>query len=92
MAARGPARPGSRRRARTRPAAAVRDALLAILAHALRSPLNGIQSWSQVLEQQLPRRTPMMDRALAGIRTGVDQQVRLIEDLLEAARRPGLWP
>ncbi|HEU4622409.1 MAG TPA: PAS domain S-box protein [Burkholderiaceae bacterium] len=73
-------------RAEAEAAAHARDQFLAIVSHELRSPLNGIQSWTHVLESQLTQPTPSMQRALAGIRTGVQQQVRLIEDLLDATR------
>ncbi|HKQ30895.1 MAG TPA: ATP-binding protein, partial [Burkholderiales bacterium] len=61
-----------------------RDEFLGIVSHELRSPLNGIQSWTHVMESQLPQESsPVIQRALQGIRTGVAQQVRLIEDLLD---------
>lgn len=64
-----------------------RDQLLGIVSHDLRSPLNGIQSWANVLETQLPPdASPITKRALDGIKSGVEQQVRLIEDLLDATR------
>jgi PAS domain S-box-containing protein len=63
-----------------------RDEFLAIVSHELRSPLNGIQSWAHVLESVLRSELPTVQRALAGIRTGVEQQVRLIDDLLDATR------
>ena len=65
-------------------AARVRDEFLAIVSHELRSPLNGIQSWTHVLEAYVPMDQPLVERALAGIKLGVQQQVRLIEDLLDA--------
>ena len=75
-------------------AARSRDEFLAIVSHELRSPLNGIQSWAHVLESQWrrPVEAPadasalLARRAVAGIRTGVEQQVRLIDDLLDATR------
>lgn len=68
-------------------AAQARDHFLAITAHDLRSPLNGIQSWANVLQMQIPADAPApMVRALAGIRNGVEQQARLIEELLDKAR------
>lgn len=74
-------------RERAEAATSVRDQFLSIVSHELRSPLNGIQNWSNVLETQLPADAPnLMLRALTGIRTGIDQQVRLIEDLLDATR------
>ena len=74
-------------RANAETASQARDRFLAIVSHELRSPLNGIQSWSHVLESQL--RGPRHDdtvaaRALEGIRSGIDQQVKLIEHLLDA--------
>ena len=61
------------------------EQFLAVVAHELRSPLNGIQSWTHVLEAQLGDATPAMQRALTGIKTGVDQQVRLLDGLMDAA-------
>jgi CheY-like chemotaxis protein len=63
-----------------------RDQFLAIISHELRSPLNGIKSWTHVLESQLRDPDPMTRRALAGIMTGIEHQVRLIEDLLDITR------
>lgn len=68
------------------------DRFVAVVAHELRSPLNGIQSWSHVLEGQLPDGPPLLRRALEGIRTGVEQQVRLLEKLSDAARILGPEP
>lgn len=73
-------------RAQAEAAALARDQFLAVVSHELRSPLNGIQNWAYVLESQVADGAPLMQRALAGIKTGVDQQVRLIEDLLDATR------
>lgn len=69
-------------------AARARDEFLAIVSHELRAPLNGIQSWAHVLESyvQDAASTPLAQRALQGIKTGVSQQVRLIEDLLDVTR------
>jgi PAS domain S-box-containing protein len=63
-----------------------RDQFLAIVSHELRSPLNGIKSWTHVLENQLRDADPAIRRALAGIMIGVDHQVRLIDDLLDLTR------
>ncbi|MGN6703879.1 MAG: PAS domain-containing protein, partial [Burkholderiaceae bacterium] len=69
-------------------AARARDEFLAIVSHELRAPLNGIQSWAHVLESYAGDSlgASMARRALQGIRTGVAQQVRLIEDLLDVTR------
>lgn len=63
-----------------------RDEFLAIVSHELRSPLNGIQNWAHVLESVPGNGNKLMTRAIAGIKTGVVQQVRLIDDLLDATR------
>lgn len=69
-------------------AARARDEFLAIVSHELRAPLNGIQSWAHVLENYVKEASsaPLAQRALKGIKTGVGQQVRLIEDLLDVTR------
>ncbi len=69
-------------------AARARDEFLAIVSHELRAPLNGIQSWAHVLENYVQdiSSAPLAQRALQGIKTGVGQQVRLIEDLLDVTR------
>ncbi len=61
------------------------EQFLAAVAHELRSPLNGIQTWTHVLEAQMIDANPAMQRALIGIQTAVDQQVRLLNRLLDAA-------
>ena len=74
-------------RANVEAAIHARDRFLAIVSHELRSPLNGIQSWSHVLESQLgkpDRASTVATRALEGIRAGIDQQVKLIDHLLDA--------
>ena len=60
--------------------------LLALVSHELRTPLNGIKSWAHVLEGQLRDADPTSKRALAGIMVGVEQQARLIDDLLDQNR------
>ena len=73
-------------RANAESATLARDQFLAIVSHELRSPLNGIKSWTHVLENQLRDADPTVRRALAGIMIGVEHQVRLIEDLLDVTR------
>ncbi len=64
----------------------LRDQALSTASHDLRSPLNAMHSWAYVLERQLANADPALQRALAGIRTGIDQQVKLIDDALDAPR------
>ncbi|MDN7585547.1 sensor histidine kinase [Burkholderia seminalis] len=64
----------------------LRDQALSTASHDLRSPLNAMHSWAYVLERQLANADPNLQRALAGIRTGIDQQVALIDDVLDAPR------
>jgi PAS domain S-box-containing protein len=73
-------------RASAESATLARDQFLAIVSHELRSPLNGIKSWTHVLENLLRDAEPAVRRALAGIMIGVDHQVRLIDDLLDVTR------
>ena len=73
-------------RAHAESATLARDQFLAIVSHELRSPLNGIKSWTHVLQNLLRDAEPSVRRALAGIMIGVDHQVRLIDDLLDVTR------
>ena len=64
-----------------------RDQFVALVCHELRSPLNGIKSWTHVLETRVQGcDDPTIVRAIAGIMTGVEQQVRLIDELLDVTR------
>lgn len=72
-----------------------REDLIAAAAHDLRSPLNGIQGWAHVLESRLggtppggnpPGGSALVQRALQGIKSGVEQQVQLIADLTDAVQ------
>src|SRR5258708_33927747 len=60
-----------------------RDRWVGIVAHELRSPLNGIKSWTHVLDQHLRDGDDTVRRAVAGIMTGVAEQARLIDELLD---------
>jgi K+-sensing histidine kinase KdpD len=64
----------------------IRDRVLSIVSHDLRGPLNAIHSWAHVLERKLASEDPGIVRAIAGIRTGVEQQVKLIEDVIDKTR------
>lgn len=73
-------------RANAESATQARDQFLAIVSHELRSPLNGIKSWTHVLANQITDADPTVRRAIAGILIGVEHQVRLIDDLLDVTR------
>ncbi|WP_414718655.1 sensor histidine kinase [Trinickia sp.] len=73
-------------RMRAETALFMRDHLLSIVSHDLRSPLNAIHSWAYVLERKLDAGDTAAQRALAGIRSGVDQQVQLLEDAIDNTR------
>jgi PAS domain S-box-containing protein len=75
-------------RSQAEAAARSRDQFLSVISHELRSPLHGIQSWTHVLEHKLATVTPdrTMLRALTGIKTGIERQVRIVDDLLDATR------
>src|ERR1700748_2799859 len=76
------------RAARVRAEAQVfgRDHVLSVASHDLRGPLNAIHTWAHVLERKLGDADPSLQRALAGIRAGVEQQVELIERIIDTPR------
>ncbi len=64
----------------------MRDHVLSLVSHDLRSPLNAIHSWAYVLERKLDAADAAAQRALAGIRSGVEQQVKLLEEAVDKTR------
>jgi K+-sensing histidine kinase KdpD len=64
----------------------MRDHVLSLVSHDLRSPLNAIHSWAYVLERKVDGADATAQRALAGIRSGVEQQVQLLESIVDATR------
>lgn len=64
----------------------MRDHVLSRVSHDLRSPLNAIHSWAYVLERKIEGTDASAQRALEGIRTGVEQQVHLLETLVDTTR------
>ncbi|WP_342766897.1 HAMP domain-containing sensor histidine kinase [Trinickia fusca] len=73
-------------RMRAETALFMRDHVLSLVSHDLRSPLNAIHSWAYVLERKLDPADAAAQRALAGIRSGVDQQVQLLEQAVDTTR------
>ena len=62
-----------------------KDAFLAILSHEMRSPLNSVLTWVQVLRSdRLPPET--YSQALDSIERSAKLQTRMIEDLLDTSR------
>ncbi len=64
----------------------MRDHVLGIASHDLRGPLNAIHSWGYVLERKVDAADAAAQRALGGIRSGVEQQVKLIEQTIDTTR------
>jgi signal transduction histidine kinase len=60
------------------------ETFIAAISHELRTPLNAIHGWSEVLQRS--RDPALVERGLVSIRRNVDMQVRLVDDLLDAAR------
>jgi len=66
------------------PAAATQSSLASVT-HDLRTPLNSIKTWAEVLQSQLGAHgDPVVSRALKGIMSGIDQQARLLDQLVDA--------
>jgi signal transduction histidine kinase len=64
----------------------MRDHVLSLVSHDLRGPLNAIHSWAYVLERKLDANDAAAQRAIVGIRSGVDQQVKLLESIVDTTR------
>jgi signal transduction histidine kinase len=64
----------------------MRDHVLSLASHDLRSPLNAIHSWAYVLDRKVDANDATAQRALEGIRNGVDQQVKLLESIVDTTR------
>ena len=62
-----------------------KDVFLAMVTHELRSPLNAVLGWAQVLRNQ-PLEAARTAAALDVIERNVQAQARLIEDLLDLSR------
>lgn len=58
-------------------------ALIEQASHDLRSSLNAIQSWSYVLDRSIDSLAAPAQRALDGMRSGMQQQLALIEEMEE---------
>ncbi|PSB23098.1 hypothetical protein C7B76_01250 [filamentous cyanobacterium CCP2] len=63
----------------------IKDEFLAVLSHELRSPLNPILGWSQLLRNRNPNPT-MLARGLEVIERNAKLQTQLIGDLLDISR------
>ncbi|MEO0013799.1 MAG: hypothetical protein RLZZ535_2188, partial [Cyanobacteriota bacterium] len=62
-----------------------KDEFVTVIAHELRSPINSVAGWAQLLRMR--KFDPAnIDRALEAIERGTQTQVQLIEDLLDISR------
>jgi PAS domain S-box-containing protein len=62
-----------------------KDEFVAVIAHELRSPINSVAGWTQLLRMR--KFDPAnIDRALEAIERGTQTQIQLIEDLLDISR------
>jgi signal transduction histidine kinase len=72
-------------RASAEAASQAKDDFLATLSHELRSPLNAIVGWAQVLRARKGE-PEMVERALQTIERNARLQTRLVDDLLDVSR------
>jgi len=63
-----------------------KDEFLAIVSHELRSPLNALKGWSQILSSAKTLDAGLVGRAADAIKRNIDHQTRLIDDLLDTSR------
>lgn len=63
-----------------------KDQFLAAVGHELRSPLNAIMGWTQILLERRQKFEPQAQRALEVIERNAKMQAKLIEDLLDVSR------
>ncbi|MDB5581224.1 MAG: torS [Bradyrhizobium sp.] len=62
-----------------------KDDFIAVVSHELRSPLNTISLWAQILSKDQPKQTDVIEGVKAILRASQRQQ-QLIDDLLDVAR------
>lgn len=72
-------------RAHAEQANRLKDELLAVASHELRSPLSAILGWTDILGH-LPATDGRRGRALQAIQRNAEEQVRLLGDLMDVAR------
>jgi hypothetical protein len=66
-------------------ASRMKDEFLGMVSHELRTPLNAILGWSQLLRQRRLQEAKM-DKALESIERNAKEQVKIIDDILDASR------
>ncbi len=71
------------------PARMTRDEFASLVAHELRNPLNAMAGWIHLLAADPGLRTDGAQRALAGLRRAIDQQLQQIDTLGRVLRLAG---
>ncbi|MEF7613179.1 response regulator [Aquincola sp. MAHUQ-54] len=62
----------------------MKDELIAVLSHELRSPLNAVMSWAHVLQRRAD--PELLEKGLEAIKRNCRTQARLLSDILDASR------